>query len=174
VIDRGLPGTVVARVQFLQRLEAEILGDHFSRFYTLEDRQARIPETALRTAVTTGRFEAEGWRVRKDGERFWAHVVIDTIRNGSGQLIGFAKITRDLSDRKLAQEVLKRSEEQFRLLVEGVTDYAIYMLDPEGRVSSWNRGAQRIKGYRREEILGEHFSRCYTEDDKMVDLPSGR
>lgn len=103
MIDRGLPGTVVARVQFLQRLEAEIVGDHFSRFYTLEDRQARIPETALRTAVTTGRFEAEGWRVRKDGERFWAHVVIDTIRNGSGQLIGFAKITRDLSERKLAQ-----------------------------------------------------------------------
>ncbi len=151
--------------------ESEILGEHFSRFYTPEDREAGIPRKALNTAETEGRFEAEGWRVRKDGERFWAHVVIDAIRDGDGRLVGFAKITRDLTERKAAEEVLKRSEEQFRLLVQGVTDYAIYMLDPDGHVSSWNAGAQRIKGYEPEEIIGEHFSRFYTEEDKANDLP---
>ncbi len=151
--------------------EVEILGEHFSRFYTPEDRVAGLPEHALATAEAEDRFEAEGWRVRKDGERFWAHVVIDAIRHPGGQLIGFAKITRDLSERKLAEEVLRRSEEQFQLLVEGVTDYAIYMLTPEGNVTSWNSGAQRIKGYEPAEIIGQHFSRFYTEEDKAAELP---
>ncbi|MDQ0323353.1 PAS domain S-box-containing protein [Pararhizobium capsulatum DSM 1112] len=151
--------------------EAEILGEHFSRFYTPEDRQAGIPQQALATAAADGRFEAEGWRIRKDGARFWAHVVIDAMRDPGGQLIGFAKITRDLSERKLAEQELRRSEEQFRLLVEGVTDYAIYMLTPEGNVSSWNAGAQRIKGYEPSEIIGQHFSRFYTEEDRAAELP---
>jgi PAS domain S-box-containing protein len=151
--------------------ESEILGEHFSRFYTPEDLAAGIPAKALLTAETEGRFEAEGWRVRKDGERFWAHVVIDAIRDPHGQLLGFAKITRDLSERKIAEEVLKRSEEQFRLLIQGVTDYAIYMLDPEGNVSTWNAGAQRIKGYKPEEIIGRHFSRFYVEEDRADELP---
>src|SRR4051812_33705985 len=151
--------------------ESEILGEHFSRFYTPEDLAAGIPAKALLTAETEGRLEAEGWRVRKDGERFWAHVVIDAIRDQHGQLLGFAKITRDLSERKIAEEVLKRSEEQFRLLIQGVTDYAIYMLDPGGNVSTWNAGAQRIKGYEPEEIIGQHFSRFYVEEDRADELP---
>ncbi|WP_438752284.1 PAS domain S-box protein [Pararhizobium sp. O133] len=151
--------------------EQEILGEHFSRFYTAEDKAAGIPAKALATAESEGRFEAEGWRVRKDGERFWAHVVIDAIRNHEGQFVGFAKITRDLSERKIAEEVLKRSEEQFRLLVQGVTDYAIYMLDPDGNIASWNPGAQRIKGYDPEEIIGQHFSRFYTEEDRAAERP---
>lgn len=151
--------------------EQEILGEHFSRFYTPEDREAGKPRKALDTAAREGRFEAEGWRVRKDGERFWAHVIIDAIRDPSGPLLGFAKITRDLSERKLAEEVLRHSQEQFRLLVQGVTDYAIYMLDPQGKVSSWNVGAQRIKGYDPDEIIGQHFSKFYTDDDKAADLP---
>jgi PAS domain S-box-containing protein len=151
--------------------EAEILGEHFSRFYTPEELAAGVPARALATAEAVGRFEAEGWRVRKDGERFWAHVVIDAIRDPYGHLVGFAKITRDLTERKAAEEVLRRSEEQFRLLVQGVTDYAIYMLDPDGKVASWNAGAQRIKGYSPEDIIGEHFSRFYTEEDKTEELP---
>lgn len=151
--------------------EEEILGEHFSRFYRPEDRDAGLPQRALATAASEGRFENEGWRVRKDGRPFWAHVIIDAIRDPSGQLLGFAKITRDLSERKAAETELRRSEEQFRLLVEGVTDYAIYMLDPEGRVSSWNVGAQRIKGYAPDDIIGEHFSRFYTAEDKAEDLP---
>ncbi|QLL10615.1 hybrid sensor histidine kinase/response regulator [Pseudomonas chlororaphis] len=151
--------------------EAEILGAHFSCFYTPEDRQAGLPQRALNTALTEGRFEGEGWRVRKDGTCFWCHVVIDPIRDSSGQLLGFAKITRDLTERKIAEETLKQSEQQFRLLVQSVTDYAIYMLDPDGRVSSWNLGAQRIKGYLPQEIIGEHFSRFYTEQDRLDGVP---
>lgn len=100
--------------------------------------------------------------MRKDGTNFWSHVVIDPIIDPDGKLLGFAKITRDLTDRKMAEETLKQSEQQFRLLVQGVTDYAIYMLSPEGRVSNWNQGAQRIKGYLPEEIIGQHFSIFYT------------
>ncbi|MBC3776464.1 PAS domain-containing sensor histidine kinase [Pseudomonas sp. SWRI99] len=144
----------------------EILGEHFSRFYTADDRAAGLPQQALDTAINEGRFEGEGWRVRKDGTHFWSHVVIDPIIDTNGQLLGFAKITRDLTDRKMAEETLKQSEQQFRLLVQGVTDYAIYMLSPEGRVSNWNQGAQRIKGYLPEEIIGQHFSIFYTPEDR--------
>jgi PAS domain S-box-containing protein len=144
----------------------EIIGQHFSRFYTDEDRAGGLPERALATAAREGKFESEGWRVRKDGNRFWAHVVIDPVRSASGELLGFAKITRDLTERREAELALRHSEEQFRLLVQSVTDYAIYMLDPEGRVTSWNIGAQRIKGYLPHEIIGRHFSEFYTPADR--------
>jgi PAS domain S-box-containing protein len=150
----------------------EIIGEHFSRFYTDEERAAGIPAIALHTAETEGRFEAEGWRIRKDGTRFWANVVIDPIRDPEGTLIGFAKVTRDLTERRAAEEELRRSEERFRLLIESVTDYAIYMLDPSGKVVSWNPGAQRFKGYRPEEIIGEHFSRFYTDEDRQAGIPA--
>ncbi|MFS2174531.1 PAS domain S-box protein [Rhizobium pisi] len=150
---------------------SEILGEHFSRFYLEEDRAAGIPERALATAKETGRFEGEGWRQRKDGSRFWAHVIIDPIRHPSGELIGFAKITRDLTERRAAENAIRQSEEQFRRLIQGVSDYAIYMLDPEGNVSSWNFGAERIKGYRPQEIIGRHFSTFYTPEDREAGVP---
>jgi PAS domain S-box-containing protein len=149
----------------------EIIGQHFSRFYTEEDRNAGLPVRALEIARRTGKFENEGWRVRKDGSRFWAFVVIDPIRSRSGEVIGYAKITRDLTERRAAEENLKRSEQQFRLLVQGVTDYAIYMLDSDGRVSNWNPGAQRIKGYLPHEAIGQHFSLFYTEEDRKAGVP---
>jgi len=151
--------------------EAEIIGQHFSRFYTDTDRQAGLPQRALDTALNEGRFEGEGWRVRKDGTHFWSSVVIDPIRDPSGKLLGYAKITRDLTDRKMAEETLKQSEQQFRLLVQSVTDYAIYMLTPGGQVSNWNPGAQRIKGYLPEEIIGQHFSLFYTPEDRQANEP---
>jgi PAS domain S-box-containing protein len=150
----------------------EIIGQHFSRFYLKPDRLAGLPARALRIAAQQGKFEGEGWRVRKDGSRFWAHVVIDPIHDEAGRLLGFAKITRDLTERKRAEEDLKRSEEQFRILVQGVTDYAIYMLDPQGYVTNWNLGAERLKGYRPEEIVGQHYSRFYTEEDRSTGLPA--
>ena len=150
---------------------AEIIGEHFSRFYTPEDQELEIPRIALETAERDGRFETEGWRVRKDGSRFWASVVIDPIRDPAGNLVGFAKVTRDLTERRAAEEELRKSEERFRTLVQSVTDYAIYMLDPEGRVSSWNSGAERFKGYAAHEIMGEHFSRFYTDEDRRAGIP---
>ena len=149
----------------------EIIGQHFSRFYTPEDLHRRIPTIALETAQREGRFEAEGWRVRKDGSRFWANVVIDPIRRPDGSLAGFAKVTRDLTERRAAEEKLRVSEERFRLLVQSVSDYAIYMLDTDGRVTSWNAGAERFMGYTAEEIIGEHFSRVYTDEDRAEGAP---
>ncbi|TLX63630.1 hybrid sensor histidine kinase/response regulator [Stutzerimonas nosocomialis] len=151
--------------------QAEILGRHFSTFYTEEDKRTGLPQRALAIAQSEGRFENEGWRVRKDGSRFWAHVVIDPIWSPSGELLGFAKVTRDLTERRLAEAAIRKTEQQFRLLVQGVTDYAIFMLDPDGRVNSWNPGAQRIKGYLPEEIIGSHFSRFYTEEDRARGEP---
>jgi PAS domain S-box-containing protein len=149
----------------------EIIGQHFSRFYTEEDRKNGLPERALRTARLEGKFESEGWRVRKDGGWFWAAVVIDPIWSPSGELLAYAKITRDLTKRKDAERQLKLSEEQFRLLVQGVVDYAIYMIDTEGNVTNWNLGAQRVKGYAPGEIIGRHFSQFYTDEDRAAGLP---
>jgi PAS domain S-box-containing protein len=152
--------------------EAEIVGRHFSQFYTPEDVRAGSPARTLATAAGEGRFEAEGWRIRKDGQRFWAHVVVDPIVAPDGKLLGYAKVTRDLTERRAAEETLRRSEEQFRLLVQGVTDYAIYMLSPEGIVTNWNAGAQRIKGYEPTEVVGTHFSRFYREGDRAAGQPA--
>lgn len=149
----------------------EIIGQHFSKFYTPDDQATDVPAKALQTAETTGKFEAEGWRVRKDGTHFWASVVIDAIYDDQGKLIGFAKITRDVTARKKAQDALRASEEQFQLLVQGVTDYAIYMLSPAGVITNWNAGAERIKGYTKDEVVGTHFSRFYTEEDRTAGLP---
>jgi PAS domain S-box-containing protein len=151
--------------------EAEIVGQHFSKFYTEEDQQSGLPARALALAAGEGKFEGEGWRVRKDGTRFWANIIIDPIRNSAGELVGYAKITRDLTERRAAEKTLRRSEQQFRLLVQGVTDYSIYLLEPDGRVASWNAGAQRIKGYTPEEVIGEHFSKFYTKEDQRRGMP---
>jgi len=149
----------------------EILGEHFSRFYPPEDVAAGKPDAELRAASALGRFEEEGWRVRKDGSRFWANVVISAMRDASGRLEGFAKVTRDLTERRRAQEALRQSDERFRLLLDSVQDYAIFRLDPDGVVATWNLGAERIKGYRAGEIIGQHFSRFYPPEDIAAGKP---
>ena len=149
----------------------EVVGKYFGMFYPPEDREAGMPAISLAVAREHGRFEAEGWRVRKDGTRFLASVVIDAIYE-EGELIGFAKITRDVTERSKSAEALKDSERHFRLLVSGVTDYALYMLDPNGIVSNWNAGGQRIKGYLPDEIIGQHFSRFYSTADQAAGRPA--
>jgi PAS domain S-box-containing protein len=150
----------------------EILGQHFSKFYTREERAAGMPARVLEIAAREGRYEGEGWRVRKDGSRFWAMVVVDAIRSQTGKLKGFANVTRDITERRSAHEALRDSERQFRLLVAGVTDYALFMLDANGIVISWNAGAERIKGYTSDEIIGQHFSKFYPERDRAAGVPS--
>jgi PAS domain S-box-containing protein len=149
----------------------EIIGRHFSAFYAQDAIERDWPGQELKTAAAEGRFEDEGWRVRKDGSRFWANVIITALRDEDGRLLGFCKITRDISERKAQEEALRHAEERLRLLIEGVTDYAVFMLSPEGLVTSWNAGAERIKGYRREEILGKHFSRFYSAEDIEAGKP---
>src|SRR5215211_6057919 len=183
--------------------QQEILGRHFSVFYPEEDVKRSKPERALEIAQEKGTYEEEGWRVRKYGSRFWASVLITALQDEAGGLRGFAKVTRDITERKhaedeiwqlnknlenrveertsqlaaavaeleLNQRELRQSEERFRILVEGVSDYAIFMLSPDGSVVSWNEGAERIQGYEASEVIGKHFSIFYTEEDAERGLP---
>jgi PAS domain S-box-containing protein len=146
----------------------EIVGRNFSTFYSQEDLAAGKPAWELEVAAREGRLEDEGWRLRKDGSRFWANVVITALRDASGALVGFAKVTRDLTERRKTMEALLDSEERFRLLVHSVKDYAIFMLDPDGYVNSWNEGAERIKGYTEQEIVGRHFSIFYPPGNEAL------
>lgn len=149
----------------------EILGQSFEKFFLESDRQAGLPAEILRSARESERFQGEGWSVRKDGSMFWASLVVDPATNDVGQLVGYAVVVRDLTTHMRLDEKAKRTEEQFRLLVQGVEDYAIYMLDKQGNVSSWNTGAQRIKGYAPAEIIGKNFSVFYTPEDRAVGQP---
>jgi PAS domain S-box-containing protein len=150
----------------------EIIGQPFAKFFTPEDQATEFPKRALAAAARTGRFESEGWRVCADGSRFWTLAVIDAVRDHDGKLIGFAKVTRDMTERRLEQSRLLESERQFRHLVQSVVDYAIFRLDKDGVVATWNAGAERIKGYSPDEIIGRHFSAFYTEEDRVEGIPA--
>ena len=147
------------------------IGRHISLFYNEEDRRRGLAERALEATLARGRFESEGWRIRQDGGRFWAQSALETIRDDAGEVIGFINTTRDITERQAAQEALLESERQFRVFVEGVNDCALIMLDPNGVVTSWNPGAERIKGYTADEIIGLHFSRFYTDADRSAGGP---
>lgn len=168
-------GCVVSWNAGAQRIKGyqaeEIIGKHFSLFYTTEDLKDGKPQRELDLAVATGQYAEEGLRVRKGGAQFWASVLITALKDKRGHLRGFAKVTCDITARKRVEDELRYAEERFRLMVSSVRDYGIFMLDTAGRITSWNAGAERIKGYRAEEIIGEHFSRFYTDEDIRAGKP---
>ena len=149
----------------------EIIGQPFALLYPPEGRASGAPEAALHAAAKTGRHVEEGWRMRKDGSLFWANVAMTALRDSTNALIGFGTVISDVSDKKAAHDAVLKSERNFRLLVQGVTDYAIFMLSTDGHITSWNAGARRIKGYTEAEIIGSHFSRFYTPEDVAAGVP---
>ena len=151
---------------------SEAIGKNFSIFYPVDDQAKQLPVQALRTATEAGRFFEEGWRVRKNGTSFWADDTITCVKDESNNLRGFLKVTRDLSERRHAEELLRRSNEVFTLTVAAVKEYAIFLLDPNGKILTWNAGAERFKGYVASEIIGKHFSIFYPEELRKIDHPS--
>lgn len=171
--QNGLVGSWNSGAQRITGYTAEeVLGQNFARFFTPEDRERGKPAQLLSIAASEGRYQEEAWRMRKDGGRFWASIAIDRVNDEKGDFIGFAEITQDVTDRHAASAALAESERQFRTLVDSVVDYAIFMLDTTGKVRSWNAGARRIKGYEAREIIGQHFSRFYTEEDRAAGEPA--
>ncbi len=132
----------------------EIIGQHFSCFYPTEDRERGRPEQELSVAASKGRLEDEGWRVRKDGSRFWADVVITALRDEAGCLCGFSKVTRDITDRKRAEDTLRESEERIRSVVDTAHE-AFIAMDSEGRITDWNHQAESTFGWSRSEVIGQ-------------------
>jgi PAS domain S-box-containing protein len=166
LLDRSgriVASNVGAETIFGYRRE-EIVGRHFSTFHRRDAVSGGRPGLELEFAAGTGRLEEEGWRVCKDGSAFWANVTLSALHDSAGKHYGFLEVVRDFTQRRLAEQTLRESEERFRMLVEEVRDYAIFLLDTSGRVTTWNEGAQRIKGYNVHEIIGEHFSRFYPEE----------
>ncbi|HTL48634.1 MAG TPA: PAS domain S-box protein [Verrucomicrobiae bacterium] len=149
----------------------EIIGRHFSLLYEPDDIQKGKPDLELREALKRGSVRDQGWRLRKDGSRFWADVTLTALHGEDGTTRGFCKVTRDMTEQKAAEDKMRLSDERLRLMIESVQDYAIYMLDPEGNIASWNVGAERNKGYKAAEILGKHFSVFYTDPDLKNKLP---
>lgn len=152
--------------------ESEILGKHFSVFYSPADLVEEKPRKKLQLARENGSYREEGWRVKKDGSLFWASVVLTALFNDRNALIGYSKVTSDLTGRLKDEDVLRQSEALYRSLVEQVGDYGIFMLDTKGRIISWNEGARRIKGYAAEDVIGKYFSIFYPEEDILNGKPA--
>src|SRR5690606_10371321 len=149
----------------------EIIGVHFSLLYTSEERASKRPDEALKLAAEQGRHAEEGWLLRKDGTCFWARPVIESVYDDNGCLLGYTIIARDLTEKKKSEDILRASEKQFRLLIHSVDDDAIYLLSGTGVMTSWNRGAERIKGYTNKEVICTHFPRSYTESHRANNQP---
>jgi PAS domain S-box-containing protein len=168
-----------------QYTEQEAVGMHFSVFYMPEDRELKLPERMLHQAGTNGRASLEGWRLRKDGSTFWGSITLAALYDETGNVVGFSKVTRDLTERKSSEDnlktyaidlerinsELKKSEERFHRMISEVQDYAIILLDPNGAIRNWNVGAQKIKGYTADEIIGKSFEVFYRPEDQAAGLP---
>jgi diguanylate cyclase (GGDEF)-like protein/PAS domain S-box-containing protein len=151
---------------------AEALGRPYSLLFTAEDIAKGQPESELQTALTLGKDSLEGWLLRKDGSRFWCTDTIQLLHDENGGVSGFSKLVRDSTARHDVEEHLRDSEERLRLLIEGVTDYAIFSLDTSGRILFWNSGAEHLYGYPEAEVVGKHFSLIYTPEAVARGIPT--
>ncbi len=149
----------------------ELQGESYSRFFSKSDQRSQVPARILANALNGGYYEADGWLHRKDGSKLWSNLSLSPVYDDAHSLYGYAVLIRDISEKRAAEKALFNSEQQFRILVQGVRDYAIYMLDPEGYITNWNAGAALIKGYCADEIIGRHFSIFYTEEDRQRGEP---
>lgn len=154
-----------------QYTEKEILGKHFSIFYLKDDLDTNLPQKLMEEAKINGRAAQEGWRKRKDGSRFWGSITITAIHDENNVVIGFCKVTRDLTEKKIIEDTLRLSEERYHQMIAEVQDYAIILLSPEGIIENWNTGAESIKGYSAAEAIGKRFDLFYTEEDRKDNLP---
>src|SRR3984893_6255270 len=132
----------------------EIIGRHFSDFYTKKDRAERLPQRALATAAREGRYEAECWRVHKDGRLFWASVIIDTIRDAAVRLVGLAQVSRDITERRKPQEVLAETAALARDIIDSALD-AFVQIDDTGTVLEWNAQAEIVFGWSQRDAVGQ-------------------
>ena len=149
----------------------EVIGQHVSLFYVAGDRAASAPELTLKKALAEDYAEEDGERYHKDAGTFWAHSVTALMRDPNGQPLAYAQILYDLTERHEKEQHLRQSEDQFRALVQSVDEYAIYMLDPLGNVTTWNSGAEKLKQYSAAEIIGKHFGCFYTTEDVAAGKP---
>jgi PAS domain S-box-containing protein len=176
IFTLDLAGNVTSWNEGARRLTGyttdEIIGQSLHRFYLPEDLAAGKPELEMHRALTLGRSEDESWRVRKDGSRFWVNEIITPLRAEDGTQLGFAKISRDLSERRQAQEALRASEERLRLIIESIKEYAIFTMDEAGRIVDWNSGAERVFGYTADEIIGCPSATVFTPEDQANDEPA--
>ena len=160
---RGRVATWNAGAERIKGYSAEeIVGQHFSRFYRQEDIEGGKPERELKIAASEGRMEEEGWRVRKDGSRFWANVIITPIYDKNGELLGFSKVTRDFTERKKLDEALHLSEQRFRTLFEFSPD-AILATNQDGDITEANSQVEQIFGYSKDELLGQKIEMLIPE-----------
>jgi PAS domain S-box-containing protein len=189
IVLLDLNGTIMSWNKGAEKIKGylpeEIMGRNFRIFYSKEDRDAQLPEHLLAIAAANGRAAHEGWRIRKDGTRFWGDIAVTAVHNKQGEIAGFLKMTRDLTERKKSDDdnsnfveelrqkndALRESEERYHKMVSEVTDYVVISMDRSGRILDWNKGAERIKGYKPEEIIGKNFRLFYTKEDKEKNLP---
>jgi PAS domain S-box-containing protein len=152
--------------------EGEIIGKHFSIFYLQSDLDQNLPQKLLTEAREAGHAAQEGWRQRNDGSKFWGSITITAIHDDHGSVIGFCKVTRDLTDKKIIEDSLRMSEERYHQMIAEVQDYAIILLSVDGIIENWNVGAEKIKGYSAKEVIGRKFELFYTEEDRENGLPN--
>src|SRR3954468_9890732 len=170
-----LSGTISSWNTGVQRLlgyeEAEFIGLPFAALFTPEDVAQGRPAHELERALATGRSDDKRQHVRRDGSRFHTDGIVTVMRDPDGSAIAFSKVMHDVTAQHEASEALRISEQQYRLLVESVSDHAIFMLDVAGRVVSWTPAAERLLGYPADEIIGQPFTLFFTLEDRQRGVP---